>query len=548
MNTNRLFAILLLSFLSMVGFAQEKLYKEAVAQGQQANGAYLLQNKKLKTYTIGECIDFLVSKGYYIGNYEFEEVNRYGEHMYLTKSMEFIPPADFDKYVFLSLCDQNIQFNQLKKGSMLIKKYEGYYWHYYLFNNVLWSGAINNGMLEGKGVGLIIKGRSYELISGSYTHGFPNSEITVKKIDLNNSDGHIEKDRILGSSYDAVDEGKLLSDYWSSRTAANEKKYLAQYFFNDYPNKVKLLETACQKVKSLNISNDENFKTFDIGREFIMLYEELFKYDPQSVLPKAKDMFRKPGLETLDKAYSLIHRYVEEKMNGGSSLFDMTSKKPVSSENENDRLLVRASVFAKDLKKYFADDKSVQAKVQRYYDYIDILNGFYSIENSFDIRSCVGEDFWEQVINPNPKTTYRLNGKGREIKTTFETAGKTILRRIDENHPGEYGFLMQTYENIYNYYSSFIKAVNGQLSMQNNQHVSEKLGSSSFKEYKFENGDLVITLQNGDVYRFRQSEGKWKYSSGNTAKVFPSVAGYNSVADAITEAEKMNKDFWERGR
>ena len=294
MNMKKFIFFLFLLICCLETVAQEKLYKEAITQGPQANGAYLLQNKKLKTITYRECRDFLASKGYYVGNYEIEEVNRYGDHLYLIKTMEFIPKKDYDEYVFLNLNDEKIDFSQLKKGSLFIRTIVGNVFYqetkYNRLNDVLWSGDVKDGVLEGKGIGLIKQGGTYEYIKGTFSHGFPTTQIIGKKISISQEDGNIEESKLSSISYKEVKEEDLLFDYMSKRTDAYVKKELGQYFIRDYQRKTKLLETAYQQAKSLNISNYQDFKKDGIVEEFINLYEKIFNYDPQSLLPKAHEL------------------------------------------------------------------------------------------------------------------------------------------------------------------------------------------------------------------------------------------------------------------
>ena len=518
----------------------EKAYNKAIKKGRDSNGAYKARLKYDEHIPFCKYLKqkglFPVSTSFGIIFIEDEFIEDYVCKTHMSHSLEEFTKNSFYHY-------SNWKMVVEGWGSVYATRKGEFRRH-----KISWLGNVVNGNIEGKGIGFFREDDVfYFMTNGEFHHGFPITDVDITQIkyDIKRNAYIVESKKSIKLAKEDNDNILYRGLYGSDPLT---QKAAIAYYKDYYAGKAEkerseLDENTYNNIKS-KIDVDFYIGAFPNGRHS----QEVSQWVPNNYAG-----FRAHQQETIDQAFELIQTYINEKMNGGSNLLEMETTKPISGEiskikDENERLLKKASNFSTDIKNNLANDKHVEDKVQRFYDYLDILNGFYAIKNSFDVRSCVGVDLWDQIISPNPKTTYTLNRKGREIKSLFEKAGKTILKRIDEEQFAEYDLLEQTYEYIYKYYSSFIKSINGQLAMENRQHVSEKLSSSSFKEYKFEDGQLVIELENGDVYRFHQSEGKWKYSSGNTAKVFPGAIGYNSIADAIEEAERMNRDYWNRGR
>ena len=203
MKKGFLFLFLLLN--SVGGFAQEKLFNEAIKRGPTSNGTYCVENTKKKDVTLDEMKEYAKSKGYIIGRASDESRIRFGASKYIVDKMEFIDPKNYTNYVFHALSGSNFDFNRLKeKGDFYIPESEKVYekknsiisvWsgnrtNYSRCKNALWTGNVYNGLLDGNGVGFVaVPGGKYIKFEGTFLKGFPKSDINVNyviKTDLNN--------------------------------------------------------------------------------------------------------------------------------------------------------------------------------------------------------------------------------------------------------------------------------------------------------------------------------------------------------------------------
>ena len=561
MNTRLIHTLLIVFTIFWVSFANaqqvtispklekkfEKTYEKAIKKGKDTYGAY--HSKSVKEEN--EYCEYLRKKGFIIlgtgSDFTFIEDKLIED--YVCRKHTSHPYEDFKKDCYFHYFSEWSMEPECWGSSFIraLGEFKGF--------KISWLGDVINGNIEGKGIGFYRNNYEFYIIKDSeFHHGFPTTNgiitqikyerysnkynfITEKKyslklgcIPMNNTGISIIQGRGLCSS-DALTRKASIAFYGEYCATLPENERFA------------LDDNAYYNIKS-TYDVDFYMGAFPNGRHI----QEVAQW-----MTNGPEGFRLHQKETIDNAIKLTQTFIKEKMNGSSDLLNMNNINPIIArineiDNDNERLLKRASFYAEDIKNNLTDDKDAQDKAQLFYDYMDILNGFYAAHSSLDINKCVEEDWWGQIFNPNPRTTYTVSSHGREVKSLFEKAGKTILKRIDDNHFDEYDLLVEAYDYIYSYYSSFIKAVNGKLEMENKGHVREKLSNNSLKDYKFENGELVITLQNNDQYRFRKSEGKWKYSSGNTVLLMPTSVTCNSVEEAIKEAEKMNRDFWNRGK
>ncbi len=561
MNTRLIHTLLIVFTIFWVSFANaqqatispklekkfEKTYEKAIKKGKDTYGAY--HSKSVKEEN--EYCEYLRKKGFIIlgtgSDFTFIEDKLIED--YVCRKHTSHPYEDFKKDCYFHYFSEWSMEPECWGSSFIraLGEFKGF--------KISWLGDVINGNIEGKGIGFYRNNYEFYIIKDSeFHHSFPTTNgiitqikyerysnkynfITEKKyslklgcIPMNNTGISIIQGRGLCSS-DALTRKASIAFYGEYCATLPENERFA------------LDDNAYYNIKS-TYDVDYYVGAFPNGRHI---------HEVAQWVPNDFEGFRIFELETLDNVIKLIQTYVKAEMHGGSDLIDASIKKPSPYtmdriNNENEKLLKRASFFAEDIKNNLANDKYALEKVQSFYDYLDILNGFYAVQKSSDISSCIDEDFWGQIASSNPNTTYTLSRLGRLVKSSYEESGKAILKRIDEKHFEEYDFLIETYDYIFNHYSSFIKSVNGRLQMENNSHVRQKLSSSTLRDYKIEDGELVITLQNNDIYRFRQSDGKWKYSSGNTIIVLASSIAYNSIEEAIRGAEKMNREYWEQGK
>lgn len=519
----------------------EKTYEKAIKKGKDTYGAY--HSKSVKEE--GEFINYLKGKGLFIikASYEVDFTEGNSIEDYVCRKHTSHSYDEFKKDCHFYFFSEWSMEPECWGSSYLRVRGElkGY--------KISWLGDVVNGNIEGKGIGVFRNHNKFYIITDcEFHHGFPITKGIITEIKYGpdkyySISENVYRLKVGGISGISDIQGRGLC----SSDALTRKASTA--FYRDYcaalPEKerTEFDETEFGRIKGIN-DVEVYMGAFPNGRHI----QEVTQW-----MTNGTEGFRVFQKKTIDNAINLTQTFIKEKLNGGSDLLDINKMIPINEDlsnlkNENERLLKRASLFYVDINKNLTNDKDAQEKAQLFIDYMNILNGFYAIHYSLDLDKCVENDWWGQIIDPNPRKTFILSSYGRDVKTAFEIAAKTINKRIEEKHIEESDLLYGAYDYIYNYYISFINAVNGKLEMKNTGHAREKLNSNSLKEYKFDNGELVITLQNNDQYRFRKSEGKWKYSSGNTVLLMPTSVTCNSVEEAIKEAEKMNRDFWNRGK
>lgn len=533
----------------------EKLYKKAIAEGRDSYGA-CHKNKSISSKDREGFREYIKQKGC-VNLFDGTFIEESLLTDYVCKKYASCSYEDFTKDCYYHYNDWTME---PAKSIIYGGRTEWITYNYksgLKSHKISWHGNVVNKNINGNGVGFFRDGDSFYIMkNGWFRDGFPFSDVKIIQI---GSDGSVIQKlnmpaignyQKLLRDKDNIDKF-LTEGFYGSPDPLTRKAALALYkdvYDEMYDNAKwgdamlsKLEESVYNGIASTN-QVDFYASVFPNGRH-IQEVAQWILYDHAG--------FRAHQLNTIDKAIDLAQTYTKEKMNGGSDLLEMQTTKPSSDDistikNENERLLKKANDYARDIKESRANDKDAQDKVQRFFDYMDILNGFYAARNSLDIGSCVGKDFLYEVLYGGANV-YCLNGKGSKIKELFEKALKTINRKFD-GHYEEYDLLNQTYDYIYKYYSSFIKAVKAEVSMQNRQYLSGKQNNSSFKEYKFKDGRLVIELNNGDEYTFSESKGKWNLSSGKTDRLFPGMISCNSIQEAIAKAEELNRDYWEHGR
>jgi hypothetical protein len=303
MKKGFLFLFLLLN--SVGGFAQEKLFNEAIKRGITSNGAYCVENTKKKDVTLDEMKEYAISKGYIIGRASDEDRIRFGASKYIVDKMEFIDPKNYSNYVFHALSQSGFDFNRLKeKGDFYIPESEKVYekknsiisvWsgnrtNYKRCRNALWTGNVFNGLLDGNGVGFAaMPGGKYIKFEGTFLRGFPKSDINVKyvfKTDLKKS-AFVDNNEIKSDKYPAFSRLSLAQN---AETKDAELKKALEYAQEDiYKQDVAKIEEIYQNTKSVSISNYEKINQDHFVVDFITLYQTS-NYDPSSVLPKVREL------------------------------------------------------------------------------------------------------------------------------------------------------------------------------------------------------------------------------------------------------------------
>ncbi len=213
----------------------------------------------------------------------------------------------------------------------------------------------------------------------------------------------------------------------------------------------------------------------------------------------------------------------------------------IISGDSKDSKLAYYKVICSNLKKQYTDNRDVQAVIETTENYIHIIDGFWAVENSKDMEACVGRDFLQSIITP--LTSVTLTSQGKEVKSRFESALKTI--EFLEGEDWEDMLLLDTYLYLYDIYADYIKKVNGELISKNESVNRRERDNSVLWEYKFDDdGCLVIILKNGDSYSYEMKDGYWRLKYGNHIAGTKVDYFHRTVQSAITASEQMDYEFW----
>lgn len=296
--------IILLLFLSLVNsasFAQEKLFKEALEKGLKY-GTYVIENTKKKDISKSDVMNYAKTQGFIVGRISEVRKIRFGDVSLIVDKMEFIDPKYYPAYVFYSIAGSGVDFNSLKgKGSFYLPTQEKIYkesaipfvsvlsgtrTNFNRYDNAMWSGNVSNGLIDGKGVGFIImpKGK-YIKFEGTFSQGFPTSEVIVKSVTKNDMNNAVVSEKeVQSSKYQAASRKSFAQNAETKDSELGEA--IKQREKDMYKGDVAKLEEIYNKVKPITMTNYEKIPMDNFVSEFISLYQ-LSKYDPQNALPKA---------------------------------------------------------------------------------------------------------------------------------------------------------------------------------------------------------------------------------------------------------------------
>jgi len=154
--------------------SSNKLINDALQRGRQARQFYQLQNTKGKVLDGTKLRRGAIEEGFIVGSYTTKNINRFGDVTEIINTMAFIPRDEFPEYVFehvASLTSTNNKLHDLKKGEcwlIINSKFERY-------SGVYWTGAINNGRLNGRGTAFFFDDEysRFMYAKGEFQNGLP---------------------------------------------------------------------------------------------------------------------------------------------------------------------------------------------------------------------------------------------------------------------------------------------------------------------------------------------------------------------------------------
>ena len=178
----KLLLIALLLPFCLSGMAQKSYFEKALKRGRSVGRPYLLENSSNKWLDVEKVREYAADKGYLLGVMHFNAYNRFGEMENTLVSAEFVPRNELYAYVYEALSgNQSADFRQLTSTG------SGYYItennRFLRSDNILWSGSVSNGMLNGKGSGLaILNDHDFVWLNGSFENGFPVGDVSYRRL------------------------------------------------------------------------------------------------------------------------------------------------------------------------------------------------------------------------------------------------------------------------------------------------------------------------------------------------------------------------------
>ncbi len=184
--------ILAAMLMPVMLFGQEELIKSALSEKTRVKGQFcgvhntsaILQHEELQSYC--------KQNGYYLRGEIISKVRRFNTVTYF----EVLPEDEADNYIYDCKCD----FKDKPSFDALSTIGKGCFFTYStgeLFDNIKWSGTVQNGLINGKGIGCLRVGKICYFISGEFVNGFPKGEVIFSKYDYFNSNNDIDDGIIL---------------------------------------------------------------------------------------------------------------------------------------------------------------------------------------------------------------------------------------------------------------------------------------------------------------------------------------------------------------
>jgi hypothetical protein len=168
--------------------AQDKNLKKAIKEGRQFCHFYEVNNDKEKYIELSKLQESCQSYKYIIGNYSIKEIGRFGDVANSVEHFEFIPVSEYGDYIF-----ENI--STITPSNMLKSKGSVYFFgwnqsagtHFTRYNDVLWTGEVNNGFVNGRGEGFKqLSINTFLYFSGLFSNGIPTGETRFCTYNVNN--------------------------------------------------------------------------------------------------------------------------------------------------------------------------------------------------------------------------------------------------------------------------------------------------------------------------------------------------------------------------
>ena len=170
------------------GFAQKKLFKDAMEAGRQPNKFYVIQNDKNKKVDMKDLMKYADENNIILGKGTYKTISRFGDTDSSIGSIEFLPKSEYPAYIFA-----NIYPNQAPPASATPQQCPTFF--FMGFSNAsiplqqqldcYWYGNVENGLAQGNGMGYTIINNNLIFTVGNYVNGFPEGKVKTVVFNMN---------------------------------------------------------------------------------------------------------------------------------------------------------------------------------------------------------------------------------------------------------------------------------------------------------------------------------------------------------------------------
>ena len=252
----------------------------------------------------------------------------------------------------------------------------------------------------------------------------------------------------------------------------------------------------------------------------------------------------------LDKAETDLRTYIVERTEKGrSSIFflgDQRLADVVSTKYPTFRYKyeVESKVPFKygavaNLLKNNSKDNNVVRKAEKILKYIAIIDGFWAMSNSMNLKKCIEDNIWTGLVI-SPKAPVITSQFGVKVRESFEEAEDALIGFTDN------ATMKKLYDRIKNSHSEYSTNLKGSIQNANEKYNQYKRDGCYYEESEIDDDVLIIKLKNGDRYVFKLKDGKWKYSDGYKTSFSIVTQDFGTIDGAIKASEQANKQYWNK--
>lgn len=161
--------------LPLIVFSQKKYFKEAIENNRQESNFYKVSIDNGKVLKQSDVEEYAKENNYIIKNFQYQDVNRFGDSFRGVKSFEFLPVSEIDAYVYEKYVPVYYHSSLSLNEFELKPKGHGYILNpktgNFEYLEVFWTGNFDSNLISGSGTGLIKNNNEQFLFYGTFKNG-----------------------------------------------------------------------------------------------------------------------------------------------------------------------------------------------------------------------------------------------------------------------------------------------------------------------------------------------------------------------------------------